>query len=533
MAAAYYDLFDNQTNGGKVFSIDLSALDDLPVNRLTQAEVDERNNWRATMKTVFGHYFSVVSPQVTTTECLLQQRVMVPNLASTAVSSRSQFKEARRGRRYPPAIFTWDGFAQSVEAFTPAPIGVQPQVSDIFRLSMFDSSPQIDLSDEKEEEAYILGVLRKSLMTAGLIGKIATRGGLGKPDAITLPNREVAMALPSDIGLIVEFKSTHNLPMPMTADRVAEVYNTAYEEVINQRMGRTAGWSRVCHPIGQLLGYMVENGRRYGVLSSATRAYFVSIKGDGVQAKVCISAPWFVGEPNFLRAWAFMHSLAIQQQQPLSASTLTWQKTGSDQPTPSPKRKRGGLRSDTIAEGVSNAESKDETGNEEKRSDAPAGSTSQMSRLKEIPFESIDIIGTIGYGRNGVVFLADWHGEKVALKQFDVGKGGYESFDKEVAAYIALEPVWGTLVATPLFLSESWSGLVKFIGLQLGRDPLPGDDLSERTRVLSTLENEHGFRHGDAEDSGNMIFVLDQKTNTERLVAIDLESHTMIRPTPT
>jgi hypothetical protein len=84
-----------------------------------------------------------------------------------------------------------------------------------------------------------------------------------------------------------------------------------------------------------------------------------------------------------------------------------------------------------------------------------------------------------------------------------------------------LEAAWGRLVPTPLFVSESWAGWIKFIGLQLGRDPLPGDDISEQIDLLSTSENEYGFRHDDP-DNGNMI-------KTEGLVAIDLEWHTMIK----
>jgi len=61
----------------------------------------------------------------------------------------------------------------------------------------------------------MLLVLEKSLVEAGLLGTVSTRGGLGKPDAITLKN-DVEIAAPADIGLIAEFKSTHNLPMPMT-----------------------------------------------------------------------------------------------------------------------------------------------------------------------------------------------------------------------------------------------------------------------------------------------------------------------------
>lgn len=46
--------------------------------------------------------------------------------------------------------------------------------------------------------------------------------------------------------------------------------------------------------------------------------------------------------------------------------------------------------------------------------------------------------------------------------------------------------------------------------------------------MLKALEEDYGFRHEDAE-RGNMIFVVDEETKTERLVAIDLESYTTIR----
>ncbi|KAL3907407.1 MAG: hypothetical protein SGILL_008889, partial [Bacillariaceae sp.] len=135
------------------------------------------------------------------------------------------------------------------------------------------------------------------------------------------------------------------------------------------------------------------------------------------------------------------------------------------------RKYQGALRSDVIEDGDQDEAS---TGD---RQGAPAGSTAQMSKLQEIPFESLEITRALGYGRNGVVFLANWNGMQVALKQFDVGKGdGNESFQNEVAAYLSLESVWGSLVATPLFVSESWSGLIKFLGLQLGRNPLPGDN---------------------------------------------------------
>jgi hypothetical protein len=525
----YYAHFDNETNNGKVFDTTLNESMDLPVQHLIAKELEERENWRNKMEPIYNHYDEIESPpKVTTTELLLQQRVMVPNLGSVSVSSRSQFKEARRGRRYPQTISEWSGFKQRVSAFHPEHKVLKPKYSDIFQLSMFDTSPVNSLSDEKEEEGYMLGVLKKSLMMAGLLGTISSRGGIGKPDAITL-KKDVEIAAPADIGLVVEFKSTHNLLLPMTDAAVVKAYNAAYEEVIIQQSGRSPAWSRVCHPIGQLLRYMVENGRRYGVLSSATRAYFLWIEGDGELVEVRISTPWFVGERDFLRAWAFVHYMACQQSEPLLAKGLPWKMTINDLPTHPPNRKRQGLLSgDAVAEGDGDAGSHGDEITTNGQEDTPAGSTAQMSALVETPIDDVEIVGTLGYGRNGVVFRANWHGQEVALKQFDVGKDGYECFDKEVEAYLALEAVWGRLVPTPLFVAESWAGWINFIGLQLGRNPRPGDDLSERINVLSTLENEYGFRHDDA-DNGNMIFIFDQETKTERLVAIDLESHTMIK----
>jgi len=91
----YYNLFDEETNNGRVFDTNLNDLVDLPVKHLTPTEVVERTNWRNKMERIYAHYADIDSPQVSTTELLLQQRVMVPNLGSVSVSSRSQLKEAR------------------------------------------------------------------------------------------------------------------------------------------------------------------------------------------------------------------------------------------------------------------------------------------------------------------------------------------------------------------------------------------------------------------------------------------------------
>ena len=77
-------------------------------------------------------------------------------------------------------IFEWMGFKQFMENYTiDEPKALKPK-----NLIFFYFSPRISPSEEKEEEGHLLGVLKKILMAASLLGPITVRGGLRKPDAI-------------------------------------------------------------------------------------------------------------------------------------------------------------------------------------------------------------------------------------------------------------------------------------------------------------------------------------------------------------
>ena len=113
------------------------------------------------------------------------------------------------------------------------------------------------------------------------------------------------------------------------------------------------------------------------------------------------------------------------------------------------------------------------------------------------------------------------------LKQFDVGKDGVEPFEEEIAAYKRLEEVWGKLVPRPYFVSESPSGGVKLLGLELGSSiddfSFEGSELWRQWQEAhAVLEHDYGIRHNDAESGRNSILIDCQ--GHSRLAIIDFES---------
>jgi hypothetical protein len=348
-------------------------------------------------------------------------------------------------------------------------------------------------------------------------------------------------------SVLCEFKSTHNLPLPMSAVDVCRAYNDAFKSVLQEEeRGGIANnaWSRVRHPIGQLLGYMVDSDKRHGILSSGTRSYFLRIiqNGQGKET-VQISDAVFVGQKNYLKAWVYIHQLGKNagNNGHIDKESLRWEAA-----TPTPTQSSSSDDSDETSQDgdedyMDNAGKKRSKHSGGDQSSQPrkhasvghspngAGGTlaGDASYLPFVPFSEIKIIQPLGYGRNGAVFLTDWQGQKVALKQFDTDKS-MGAFERELQSYQTVRSAWGRLVPTPLFVSKSWSGNTRFLALQVGRRPRKGDDLSHWRDIFKQLEREYGLRHEDSWSDGNLIFI-PYGEDQERLVAIDLEDVT-IRP---
>ena len=262
---------------------------------------------------------------------------------------------------------------------------------------------------------------------------------------------------------------------------------------------------------------MLLNGCRYGALSSSTHTYFVRMfdeDGGNVAENVAISDACFVGEKNYLRAWAYIYSLTSSEDAffalPAENPGISW--AGSDEEF-QPDNEARGARSTRGDDG-------------EPESGHGCGESGS------IPHESLGEIkstGVVGYGRNGCVIRALWKGKEVAVKQFDCGRqGGLDRFNSEVKAYEMLKDVRGVLVPKAFFVSEL-SGLgIKYLGLQLGRDPDQEDDTINRFKVLSTLREKYGIKHKDSIGRNGLIIADD--SGNERMVVIDWEEYDLEPP---
>ena len=314
---------------------------------------------------------------------------------------------------------------------------------------------------------------------------------------------------------ILEYESTHNLTLPMKATDVVERYNNGLASGGND-------FERVTKKCGQLIGYMVGNDCAFGVVSSATRCYFYCIDENG---QVKVSDAWFVGEEHYLRAWAYFYDQSVIHNAGdfpdgkwLKEETVVQNDKDSQHQQPSESKH-------SAEQGSQTSKSEEARGNSRCHNTHHRDSDVPFSQIDLVPFQSVTFLEALGYGLNGCVFRALWEGKEVAVKQFDLGKGGMEGFLKEIEAYELLREVQDILIPKALFLTESYGRGIKYLGLQLGRDPTSKDDTSSWSEVLGTLRSQYGFIHDDA-DRKNGLFIPNGRGG-EKLVAIDLEIHTL------
>jgi hypothetical protein len=109
----------------------------------------------------------------------------------------------------------------------------------------------------------------------------------------------------------------------------------------------------------------------------------------------------------------------------------------------------------------------------------------------------------IGWESNGDVFETVYDGEKVTVKQFDLSKN-FQCYEREVKAYKHLgKTAWGKFVPKPKFIASSQSGMVRFLGLELGT-PVEDYYKSGVGIILTQLDIVYNFTYLDSDDTKDL-----------------------------
>lgn len=543
----FYKFFVDETNDGVVLDLDISRRTDLGVRKngnavviLTTDEVQERRDWNRSKEEIseyYGYNRSPVFPNHLSQEEFLNLRTAAPCLteSSRLVSERSPSSAFRQHRHYPKEIQVWHDFRPSVEQFK---AGAQQVVPNKSVGQVRGSLNDLGLcAHERSEEDYLDKRVLQPLMVAGLIGtvRLGPRGCKGEPDFSLLePDTD-------NVKIVGETKATHNLPLPMQAQMVVEQYNTARSAIDNLPEERTniqrrpLGWSHVGHPVSQALGYMILNHCRYGVLTSGSRTYFIHVQTETAtkEEKVFISDAWFVGQENYLRAWAFLYDRACEDRgERLSPGILseTWLTSTPERANKRPPSPDGRNQANKRSRLPGFIGQRGGQGRGKRRSLGRDRGLSHSQSIPRVSLNDFEVGRPIGYGRRGTVFSGTWNGEVVALKLFDSSKNnGWEAFMHEMEAYEhlgALGDAWGRLVPTPKFTAEAFG--VSFLGMQMAESPSQSDCEEDWDDALFELEQTYGFRHLDVDGSDRgpdcrNRMILRDKTGCRRPIIIDLE----------
>lgn len=181
---------------------------------------------------------------------------------------------------------------------------------------------------------------------------------------------------------------------------------------------------------------MKNNHIRFGVLTSATRTYFVNVQDTSATDPtpvVPLARHFLWDRTTICELGPILQGIArIAQDGPFTCPPENW-----------------GLA--TTPPGAVNEEDErtdpggSQTESNYTLSEAPTSETLALSiGLPFVTANALKIEDPIGYGRNGAVFRVCWKGEAYALKQFDTaGALGLQSYNRELQAYAMLQKVWG------------------------------------------------------------------------------------------
>ena len=274
--------------------------------------------------------------------------------------------------------------------------------------------------------------------------------------------------------------------------------------------------------IAQTVGYMMDNGTSYGFLTTYTHTWFLhAVTWDEIEISDAIreisGTDSTSHKPSLLRAMTFVTSLARAADHLVADSVRRMSDDekaavegrgndggghgnsggGKDGGAEGAGGGSGGVGEDggSGSGGVGGSSSGGGGG-------GGGGSTTATTYFDALPVpavfaKDIEVVGTLGQGRGGVVAAARWNATDIALKWFDLSKGRLLSLEKEAHTYLKLLTLKCRAAPKLLFKTVSPSGQTFGLGMEKGV-PLPDafsdwskEQRSESDAVIAELET-HG-----------------------------------------
>jgi hypothetical protein len=308
MATEYSeDAFIDATNNGAVLNQDRSMEIETSRLCLTREEINERTAWNDVRQNLRANYATMTKPQLTTVAQVLNHRVPPPSMGIDVASQRTA-ANGQRNRHYFPQLHQWAGFEIAVAAFEVDPDTKLEYEIATPLINFFFYQNQNRMIDEEDEIRYLSSAI-------ALVEALGVHL-LDRTEAAVFGDMDRALSyIHADQQRFiapVEAKSTQNLLLPVEAVEVANSYNNGYATMLNNSV-RSREWCHVCHPLAQLFRKMKNNRIRFGVLTCATRTYFIYVQDTRPTDRrpvVCVSKAHLVREINYLRAWAYFADLA-------------------------------------------------------------------------------------------------------------------------------------------------------------------------------------------------------------------------------
>lgn len=223
-----------------------------------------------------------------------------------------------------------------------------------------------------------------------------------------------------------------------------QLKNDSLEEQFNNRSLKV----REAKAIAQVAGYMLDNKRAYGVLTTYNQTrFFHMISTDHVEISPLVEADSKTGVDTVTLRRAFAYCMQLCRQHP-------------EMPPGTTRRSSTPLSSSTALLNLNSSLGRE--------LDQQNVALLLFTHPLYVDWDELEIQDDLGGGRCGSVFLMIWRGRKLALKLFDIEKHGLGSFEQELWMHMNLLATHAKIAKLVLVTtSPSGQRLSSFASLQL------------------------------------------------------------------